>query len=59
MLVTLPCEFVSMHEGALVHTTIIFVRAMRVAVDSAWLAMCGPASVSNAKVCQQLLAQVQ
>lgn len=55
----LHCIFVSMHESTLVHITVIFVRAMRVAVDSARLAVCGPASVSKAKVCEQLLVQVQ
>lgn len=49
----------NMHESTLVHITIILVRAMRVAVDSAGLSVCGPASVSNAKVCEQLLVQVQ
>lgn len=48
-----------MHESTPVHITVIFVRAMRVAVDSARLAVCGPASVSDAKVCEQLLVQVQ
>lgn len=32
---------------------------MRVAVESARLSVCGPASVSEAKVCAQLLVQVQ
>lgn len=48
-----------MHESTFVHITIILVRAMRVAVKSAWLSVCGPASVSDAKVCAQLLIQVQ
>lgn len=41
------------------HITIVLVRAMRVAVESAGLSVCGPASVSNSKVCEQLLVQVQ
>lgn len=48
-----------MYISTSAHITIILVRAMRVAVDSAWLSMCGPASVSKAKVCAQLRVQVQ
>lgn len=50
--------YVSMHEST-VHVTIILVRAVRVAVDGARLSVCGPASVSDAKVRAQLLVQVQ
>lgn len=39
--------------------TIVFVRAMGVAVDGAGLAVCGPAGVSQAEVCVELLFQVQ
>lgn len=39
--------------------TIILVRAVRVAVDDAGLSVRGPASVSNAKVREELLLQVQ
>lgn len=39
--------------------TIIFVRAVRVAVDDAGFSVRGPASVSNAKVLVELLLQVQ
>lgn len=39
--------------------TVVFVRAMGVAVDGAGLAVCGPAGVSQAEVCVELLFQVQ
>lgn len=39
--------------------TIFLVGAMRVAVDSTRLSVCGPASVSNAEMCVKLLVQVQ
>lgn len=44
--------------GSLVRVTIVLVGALRVAVDGARLSVCGPASVSDAKVCVQLLIQV-
>lgn len=51
--------YMSVRDTTLFHITIILVRAMRVAVESARLSVCGPASVSKAKVCEQLLVQVQ
>lgn len=48
-----------MHVSTLLYITVILVRAMRVAVESARLSVCGPASVSDAKVCAQFLIQVQ
>lgn len=39
--------------------TIVLVGAVRVAVDDAGLSVCGPASVSDAKVREELLLQVQ
>lgn len=41
------------------HVTVILVGAVRVAVDGTRLSVCRPASVSDAKVCAQLLVQVQ
>lgn len=40
------------------YCTIVLVRAVRVAVDRTRLPVRGPASVSNAKMCVQLLIQV-
>lgn len=39
--------------------TVVFVRAMGVAIEGAGLAVCGPAGVSQAEVCVELLFQVQ
>lgn len=39
--------------------TVVLVGAVRVAVDDAGLSVRGPASVSDAEVCEELLLQVQ
>ena len=46
-------------ERALVRVTVVLVGAVRVAVDDAGLSVRGPASVSDAEVCEELLLQVQ